>query len=295
MLVANLRPDQDGVVTIPADIVKGLPILQIVVSDPVNLLQRTITAPTAESRNGRPAVGQGTRCRPADVVRASRFDCQPDEPLDLDSLGSAQLQVYGSFGSLLKLYKTLVGDPRLAEFDPLAEWHTLDHDAKLDAYSRLAGHELHLFLWSYDRAFFDEVVRPYLANKKEKQFIDHWLLEKDLSSYTTLWRYNQLNAAERALLALRLPAARELVRRELRERVAQQDENHHIIRQQIESALKLEGLANGRDMERSKMSQLYRRQLGVVDEKIVAEREPAENRAQGPRRFVRNGKLGVGC
>ncbi len=123
-----------------------------------------------------------------------------DQPLDLESLGSAQLQVYGSFGSLMTLYKTLIGDERMADFDTLAQWHTLEPDTKLDAYSRLAGHELHLFLWSYDRPFFDDVVRPYLQNKKEKQFIDHWLLESDLSDYTTLWRYNQLNAAERSFV-----------------------------------------------------------------------------------------------
>ncbi len=58
-LVVNLRADESGLVTIPADIVEGLPILQIVVSDPVNLLQRVITAPAEARRDGRLAIGQG--------------------------------------------------------------------------------------------------------------------------------------------------------------------------------------------------------------------------------------------
>ena len=260
---SNLRPDKNGLVTIPADVVKGLPILQIVVSDPVNLLQRVITAPmedvvTVDLRLAKALDAD----KPLSFERAVSI-VSKDQPLDLESLGSAQLQVYGTFGSLMTLYKTLIGDPRLADFDELAVWHTLEPDAKLDAYSRLASHELHLFLWSYDRGFFDEVVRPYLQNKKEKQFIDHWLLESELSGYTTLWRYNQLNAAERALLALRLPEARETVRRELRERVAQQDENHQVIRMQIESALMLEGLRE----EEKQLSKSLRRQLGEVMER----------------------------
>ncbi len=241
-LVANLRADENGVVTIPADVVKGLPLVQIIVSDPVNLLQRTITGPLAELETVDLRLAKALdQDKPLSFERAVSI-VSKDEPLDIDSLGSAQLQVYGSFGELMTLYKTLVGDPRLADFDELATWHTLEPGAKSAAYARLASHELHLFLWSYDRPFFDEVVRPYLENKKEKQFLDDWLLEKDLAAYTKLWRYNQLNAAERALLALRLPETREMVRRELRETIAQQDINYQLIRNQIESALKQDGL-----------------------------------------------------
>ena len=216
--------------------------MQIIVSDPVNLLQRTIAGPLAELETVDLRLAKALeQDKPLSFERAVSI-VSKDEPLDIDSLGSAQLQVYGSFGELMTLYKTLVGDPRLADFDELATWHTLEQGAKSAAYARLASHELHLFLWSYDRPFFDEVVRPYLENKKEKQFLDNWLLEKDLAAYTKLWRYNQLNAAERALLTLRLPETREMVRRELRETIAQQDINYQLIRNQIESALKQDGL-----------------------------------------------------
>ncbi len=278
-LVVNLRADKNGLVTIPADVVEGLPILQIIVSDPVNLLQRVIAAPMADVKTVDLRLAKALDAdKPLSFERAVSI-VSKQEPLDLESLGSAQLQVYGTFGSLMTLYKTLIGDGRLADFDELAVWHTLEQDAKLDAYSRLASHELHLFLWSYDRDFFDEVVRPYLENKKEKQFIDHWLLESDLSAYTTLWRYNQLNAAERALLALRLPEVRDMVRRELTERVAQQDENYQAIRMQIESALKLEGLMDEKAV-RGKLSELRRNlTLDALDaDGVVAfgERDVAE-------------------
>ncbi len=234
----NLRPDQDGVVTVPADVIDGLPLLQIVACDAASLVQRTVAAPlddvaTVDLRLAKSLdVGQPFSFQRA-VLIASRKD-----PLDLASLGSAQLQVYSSVAALMKLYRTLVDDPRLAEFDELAVWHTLDQKSKLNAYSRLASHELHLFLSAHDRGFFEEIVQPYLENKKEKQFVDDWLLGRELGGYTTLWRYNQLNAAERVLLAMRLPQARETVQRELRETVAGQDENFAALRKGIESALR---------------------------------------------------------
>ncbi|WLE95185.1 MAG: hypothetical protein QTN59_10845 [Candidatus Electrothrix communis] len=48
------------------------------------------------------------------------------------------------------------------------------------------------------------MVRPYLANKKDKQFLDDWLLERPLNSYLEPWAYNRLNIAERVLLAQRI-------------------------------------------------------------------------------------------
>ncbi len=237
-VLTNLRADEDGVITIPADVLEGLPLIQIVVADSLALLQRTITAPLVDAETVDLRLAKSlNRDKPYSFERAVSI-VSSDDPLDLQSLGSAQLQVYATVGSLMKLYKTLVNDPRLAEFDELAHWHTLDNSAKLDAYSRLASHELHLFLWAHDRGFFEEIVQPYLENKKEKQFVDHWLLGHDLRPYATLWRYNQLNAAERVLLSMRLPDVRESVQRELREHVAEQDEDFAAMRKKIDSALK---------------------------------------------------------
>ncbi|MGB7346298.1 MAG: hypothetical protein WBD20_18920 [Pirellulaceae bacterium] len=243
VLAANLAVDEDGFVTIPADVVDGLPIVQIVVSDPATLLQRTITAPLKDAETVDLRLAKALAAEEALSFERAVSIVSKDNPLDLQSLGSAQVQVYGSVAALFKLYKTLQSDSRLNDFDDLAFWHKLDEAKKLDAYTRLASHELHLFLWSHDREFFDAVVKDYLANKKEKQFIDHWLLGNDLKPYSRLWKYNQLNAAERALLAIRLPDVRESIRRELSEIVTNQDDNHQAIRQQIEHALITGGMA----------------------------------------------------
>jgi len=237
-VLPNLKPDENGVVFVPQELLQDFPVLQVVACTPAVIIQRTFTqkAKPAKLLDLRLAESLDTEF-PLTFKRGVLI-AGPDQPLDLASLGSAQLQVYGSVGQLMNLYKNLVPDPRLGEFDELAVWHTLDRSGKLRVYSRLASHELHLFLRFHDRDFFDKVVKPLLANKKEKQFIDHWLLGSDLSRYKQLWNYNQLNAAERALFAMREPQVRETVRRQLREIVATQPENHELQRLGIESALK---------------------------------------------------------
>ncbi|QDT01679.1 hypothetical protein K227x_00460 [Rubripirellula lacrimiformis] len=238
MMVANLQADQDGKLIIPDEVIAGMPIVQIVVCDPATVVQKTITSPLqdAETRDLRLAKTLDTE-QPFSMLRSVMI-ATPDRPLDLNSLGSAQLQVVSSVASLFQTYQTLVDDDRLKEFAVLADWGSLDDEQKRAAYSRLACHELHLFLWSHDRKFFDDVIAPFLANKKEKQFVDDWLLGNDLSDYTRLWRYNRLNAAERALLAMRLPEVRTMIQRELREVVAQQDIDYETIRAGVEVVLR---------------------------------------------------------
>jgi len=77
---------------------------------------------------------------------------------------------------------------------------------------------LHLFLYHKDPRFYEAVVAPALANKKDKTFIDHWLLGNDLSGFLEPWRFGRLNAAERALLGKRLRAKALSLARDARER-----------------------------------------------------------------------------
>ena len=79
--------------------------------------------------------------------------------------------------------------------------------------AKYACHELHLFLYFKDRAFFDAVVQPYLAHKRMKTFLDHWLLGARPVALPRARRCSpRLNAVERALLAQRLRAETALAR-----------------------------------------------------------------------------------
>ena len=82
----------------------------------------------------------------------------------------------------------------------------LDEAEKKKLYSEHACHELNVFLFTKDPAFFRTVVLPGLRSKKDRTFIDRWLLEDDLAGYLEPWAYGQLNTIERVLLAERIAA-----------------------------------------------------------------------------------------
>jgi hypothetical protein len=266
-LASGLQPDREGRVTIPADLIAGMPIVQLVVADPATVLCQTVTSATTEVQTEDLRLAESLPLNKSLSFERTVSIVSGDNPLDLAELGSAQVQVYGNVASLLTLYRTLVGDPRLDEFQVLGRWHTLSESEKLRHYSELTCHELHLFLRMHDRKFFDAVIQPYLANKKEKQFIDHWLLGDDLTPYTTLWQYRRLSAAERALLALRFAEVRPMVRRDLGEILATMDADHEQSRRRIETALRfsrmsLPGLADKQMDELAEAEAADARMLG---------------------------------
>ncbi len=169
VILANLRPDADGVVTVPLDLIDGLPILQVVACDAMTCAPAIPSRANVRCGNDRSATSQSIGCVQVTDARAGcvdRFTRSSAGPRG--SLGSAQLQIYASVGDLFKLYKTMVSDSRMNDFDVVSVWSSLDQEAKLEAYSRLASHELHLFLWFHDRPFFQDVIRALSAEQEGK-------------------------------------------------------------------------------------------------------------------------------
>ena len=87
------------------------------------------------------------------------------------------------------------------------------------------------------------VVRPYLANKKDKTFLDHWLLGEDLSEYLQPWHYDRLNTVERVLLAQRIAGEPGKTARYLNDVVRLQPPNGDRLRMLFETGLKGNALA----------------------------------------------------
>ena len=116
----------------------------------------------------------------------------------------SRFEAYDSLAKVYALYATLSKDPKLAEFAFVLTWPKLKPEEKRTLYSKYACHELNFFLSKKDPEFFAEVVKPYLANKKDKTFLDHWLLGDDLTRYLQPWEYGRLNTVERVLLAQRI-------------------------------------------------------------------------------------------
>lgn len=208
VVLANLVPDGEGAVRVPLG---GLPpCVTVILDDPAGVTSRMLALPerAIEARDLRLTLAldpdrHATQTKAIAPVRSG-------DALVIADLATAKVHLVDSVAKAHGYLLSLRDDATLREFAFVTRWHELADAERRELYSKYACHELHLFLYFKDRAFFDAVVRPYLAHKRTKTFIDHYLLDADLSRY--LEPAAQLNAVERALLAQRLVGEPGLVR-----------------------------------------------------------------------------------
>jgi hypothetical protein len=200
----NVIPDKDGVIKLTAKDIGAHAMIHVVAVDPLGTTSRSITltekpAAFADLRlkNGLDPARHFTQQKQVTVVAKGQ------EFAIADVVGS-RFQMYDSLAKVYGFYATLSKDANLTEFGFVLTWPKLKIEEKRALYSKYACHELNFFLSKKDPAFFAEVVKPYLANKKDKTFLDHWLVGSDLSAYMKPWEYGHLNTVERVLLAQRL-------------------------------------------------------------------------------------------
>ena len=117
---------------------------------------------------------------------------------------TSEFEVYDTLGKVHALYATLSGNPTWVAFGFILGWPKLTEAEKRAEYEKHACHELNFFIHEKDPETFERVVKPYLANKLAKTFLDRWLLGEDLREYLEPWSFERLNAVEKILLARRV-------------------------------------------------------------------------------------------
>jgi hypothetical protein len=215
----NLKPDTNGVVRVSLNKLQGHPFVRIAAVNPGFFVIRESVLPAAKFAT-----------RERRLISALPHDhdfaesqqvaiLQTGEQFEISSQRSAQYKIYDSVAKLYHLFVALSQDQTLREFAFITEWNRLPIKRKKELYSRYVCHELNLFLRFKDREFFNRVVKTFVANKRDKRFIDDWLLGNDLSKYMRGLTFARLNAAERALLAHEASGRKNLLARALREQV----------------------------------------------------------------------------
>ena len=210
---ANLKPDAQGAVRIPLAELGGRNEIVAVAADALDLAWRCAALAEAE-------------WQPRDLRLARAFD--PRQPLAerktatgvpggaafaVEDLANARVEPYDTLGKVFRLFQALRPDETFAKFAFLTDWPKLPPERQRELYSEYACHEVNFFLYHKDRPFFDRAIRPHLANKRDKTFLDRWLLNADLSPYLEAGEFARLNTLERILLGQRLPAQRASVAR----------------------------------------------------------------------------------
>ncbi len=213
----NLRPDENGVVTIPLADLKGKQHVRILAADAEHTAMRMLTL-----ERGEPALRDLRLTDPLDPQRhytqqKSISTVAKGGKLVLADLTTAEFETFDSLAKVYRLFATLNRDQTLAEFAFVLRWPDMDEAEKREKYTKYACHELHFFLHQKDPAFFRKVVLPYLKNKKDKTFLDDWLVGNDLGEYLKPWRYERLNVVERVLLGRRVREERAAAERHVRD------------------------------------------------------------------------------
>ncbi len=218
VLVDHLEPDANGVVTVQREALgAGQQLYLYAVNGHSGVfrtfaLEEQLEEPRERRlmRYLRPALHYTER-QEISLLRAG-------DTLQVDDILSAELEVYDSLDRVYSLFAALNGLPLLGEFSFLLRWPELEEAEKRERYSRYASHELNVFLYFKDRPFFDAVILPYLVNKKDRTFVDNWLLDEAGEDYADLWSHARLNMAERVLLGKALPERRAATAQHVKDR-----------------------------------------------------------------------------
>lgn len=211
----NLKPDANGNVSVPRKELMGERLVYVVAVDERSTTQRSLVLPPSERSTLDLRLAKGLDPA-AHFALQKQITIHPEnEALEIPNVGSGRFQLYDSLGRVFQLYETLLPGSKIGDFRFLTRWNQLTAEEKDDLYRQHASHELHFFLSRKDRPFFETVVKPYLANKLDKTFMDHYLLDNDLQAYYDPWNYSQLNVVERILLSQRIAEERARVARDL--------------------------------------------------------------------------------
>ncbi|MBI5817513.1 MAG: hypothetical protein HZA88_00850 [Verrucomicrobia bacterium] len=212
-VIYNLVPDQDGVVRFDRKRLGDRQHVQIYAEDLADAVWRSFALPEAGTKFVDLRLAQSLDPAKPFTEKKEITVVTPGQALAL----TGEMEAYDTLNSVHALLTTLSHDANLAKFAWLLQWPKLGDDERRAKYSEFACHELNFFLARKDAGFFAKVVRPYLANKKDKTFMDDYQLGNNLARYREPWAYARLNVVERALLAQRTKGEAANAARHLRE------------------------------------------------------------------------------
>ena len=218
VLLANLKPDKDGMVQVGLDKLTGQQQVLLIAVDPLNTVTLPVPLKATELARRENRMVQSLDIAKAHAEKKLFTVLKKGGKLDISDITTSEVKLYDSLQKAYLLMVTLSKNPTLTEFAFVLEWPKLKVAEKREKYSKYACHELNFFIYHKDPEFFNEVVKPYIANKKDKTFMDEWLLGANLEKYLEPFAFSQLNDVEKILLARRGPAELAKMRRYIQDK-----------------------------------------------------------------------------
>jgi len=205
-VLLNLQPDKNGAVAIPIAALGGKQHIRIAAVDPENTVYREISLGETKPKLNRQDLILALDPKKHFAEQKRITPLAKGEDFVLADIATSPMELYDTLGKVYGLQVTLSGNSTLKEFGFIIGWPKLKDEKKRRLYSKYACHELNYFLMRKDPDFFKKVIQPYLRNKKDKTFMDRWLIGDEVSAYLKPWAFGRLNTVERILLAQRIRA-----------------------------------------------------------------------------------------
>ncbi|MBM4088061.1 MAG: hypothetical protein FJ276_01335 [Planctomycetes bacterium] len=203
-VMVNLKPDENGLITIDRGDLDAYQRLWVVAADRDDTTSRALALPKGNTQFVDLRLARGLDPQNHFTQQKQISVVVKNAEFKLADITTARFETYDTLARVYALLVTLSSNPTLVEFGFVLNWDRLDAAEKRAKYSKYACHELNFFLFRKDPAFFESVVLPHLKNKKNNTFLDHWLVGDDVSPYLAPWNHGQLNAVEQILLARRV-------------------------------------------------------------------------------------------
>jgi hypothetical protein len=211
----NLPIGEDGVVTFKANL-KPYTQLYILALDLNSVAQRQVdleAEPTAKrDLSLMQCLSASDNTKKGFTESRTTVELIKGETHQIEDITSTEIQliddlkkVKGVLEELMRTNYQLSSAEAFREMSPVfIRWPQIETDEeKTKLFYKHFSHEFNAFLKLKDPRFFDKVVRPFLACKMEKQFVDLYLLDDHATlakTYNTLERLSKLNAFEKCLL-----------------------------------------------------------------------------------------------
>ncbi len=229
VILPNLKPDEKGQIVIDRKLLGFHQQIHLLAVDPLNTAYQEISLPESPVKKRDLRLSKSFDAK-KHFIEHRRIYLTPQPPSlkgqgeqsedsPLRSGEGAGGGVYDSVASMYRFFSTLNNSPDFKEFAFILRWSEMKDKEKEELYSKYSCHELNLFLYYKDKQFFDRVILSYIAHKKDKTFMDRWLLGENLEEYLKPWAFSQLNAAERILLARRLPKEKDRIAKHIKDQV----------------------------------------------------------------------------
>jgi hypothetical protein len=184
LVLANVKPDDEGVVEVTIPDYEYYSHLQVFINDPMSSVSTEVALPSQEANFIDTRLSEGKK--EGLVYSDNRYAINLTEEgqrASVNDLNNTKYSIISSLGDVFKCQKllatysdTFIDIGKYEEWKFLTTWGSLSLEEKLKIYEKYMGHELNVFLYFKDVDFFSQYVSNHIEHKSSKELIDYFLI-----------------------------------------------------------------------------------------------------------------------